>query len=184
MPLAISPHFQDVDFPSGMSLDQMIEVFADQVTGWQLDIAQQSAEKIANSGFAVLNIVFSYFEMIGKIQDGYVGGNSSKKYFILGFNDVFPKPTDLSPETRNKICTTLYESVRCGLYHVGMTGPNIEISNFEHPVYFLPPDKAQINPQKLVSELQRHFLFYVRQLRDHSNGKLRKNFALFLKISN
>ena len=53
----ISPNFQDIDFPSGMSTDQKIEVFADRVNGWQLDIAKQCIDSIKHSGFAVLELL-------------------------------------------------------------------------------------------------------------------------------
>jgi hypothetical protein len=181
MAYAISPHFQDIDFPSGMSLDQKIELFADRVKGWKLDIAQQCADNIPHSGFAVLDIVCSYFEMIAKYQDGFTNDGkigTSEKYFRKGFENVFPNLSDPPPEVREKILKKLYKDVRCGLYHAGITGPNIELSgDFNFSVKFVsPPDKVQINPHRLVPDLERHFQSYIRQLRDHKNEDLRKKF--------
>ena len=180
MAFAISPHFQDIDFPSGMSLDQKIEVFPDRVKGWQVDIAQQCADNIPHSGFAVLDIVFSYFEMIAKFQDGFTKdkGRESEEYFSKGFDNVFPNLSNPSPEIRKRLLKKLYKNVRCGLYHTGITGPNIALSgDFNSSIEFTsPPDTVRINPHKLVPDLEQHFQSYIRQLRDHKNEDLRKNF--------
>lgn len=178
---AISPHFKNTDFPSGMSLDQKIEVFADRVKGWKLDIAQQCVDNIPHSGFAVLDIVCSYFEMIAKYQDGFTNDGkigTSDKYFRKGFENVFPNLSDTSPEIRERILNKLYKDVRCGLYHAGITGPNIELSgDFNFPVAFASqPDIVKINPHRLVPALEQHFQSYIRQLHNHKNEELRKNF--------
>ena len=177
MAFAISPHFQDIDFPSGMSLDQKIEVFADRVKGWQLDIAQQCADNIPHSGFAVLSIVCSYFEMIAKFQDGFTKDGKSEEYFSRGFDNVFPNLSNPSPEIRERLLKKLYKDVRCGLYHAGITGPNIELSgDFDFSVAFaVRPDRVQINPHRLVPDLKQHFQSYIRQLRNHKNEDLRRN---------
>ena len=178
MAYAISPNFQDIDFPSPMSLDQKIEVFADRVKGWQLDIAQQCADKISHAGFAVLDILFSYFEMIAKYQDGYTNDYKSEHYFKTGFEVVFPKLSFPSSEIRDRLLKKLYIDVRCGLYHSGITGQGIELSgDFKYSVQFAsPPDKIQINPHILVLDIQKHFLSYIRQLRDYNSKDLRNNF--------
>jgi hypothetical protein len=178
MAIAISPNFRDTDFPSGMSLDQKIDVFTDRVTGWQLDIAKQCADNIPHSGFAVLHIVFSYFEMIAKFQDGFTGYGRSEEYFNKGFNNVFTNLSDPSPEVRERLLKKLYKDVRCGLYHSGRTGPNIELSgDFNYSVAFTsPPDKVRINPHRLVPDIKQHFQSYVKQLHDHKNEDLRKKF--------
>jgi len=178
MAFAISPHFLDIDFPSSMSLDQKIEVFADSVKGWQLDIAQQCADSIPHSGFAVLSIVWSYFEMIAKFQDGYTNDGKSEEYFSKGFDNVFPNLSNPSPEIKERLLKKLYKDVRCGLYHAGITGPNIALSgDFNFSVAFAsPPDSVRINPHKLVPDLEQHFQSYIRQLRNHNNEDLRRNF--------
>lgn len=178
MAYAISPNYQDVDFPSGMSLDQEIEVFADRVKGWQLDVAQKCADKIPHAGFAVLEIVFSYFEMIAKYKNGYTKDRKSEEYFRRGFGDVFPKLSSISNEMREKLLKKLCRDVRCGLYHTGITGPDVELSgDFKYSVWFAsPPDRLQINPHRLVPDIKQHFQSYLSQLRDHKNEELRRNF--------
>lgn len=178
MPYAISPHYLDTNFPSAMSLDQKIDVFADRVNGWQLNIAQQCADNNQHSGFAVLSIVFSYFEMIAKYQDGYTKDNRPGEYFRKGIDNVFPDLSTPPPDIRKRIVDKLYKDIRCGLYHAGITGPNIELSgDFNFPIGFVsPPGKVQVNPHRLVPHVAQHFQSYVLQLRDPKNGDLRRKF--------
>ena len=105
----ISPNFKDDDFPSGMSIEQKIKVFADRVNGWQLNIAQQCADNITHSGFAVLHIVVSYFEMIAKFKDGFTKDGKSEEYFRKGFDNVFPSLSPPSPEIKERLLKKLYK---------------------------------------------------------------------------
>lgn len=174
----ISPHFQYENFPSPMSLDQKIDVFEDRVKGWQLDIAQQCADHIHHSGFAVLDIVCSYFEMIAKFQDGFAASGKSKKYFKKGVYSVFPSLRNNPSQALDKLLIKLYEDVRCGLYHSGITGRGIALSgDFKYSIEFTsPPDTVNINPHRLVPDLSQHFQSYIDQLRNPKNQDLRKNF--------
>lgn len=178
MAFAISPHFQDIDFPSGMSLDQKIEVFADRIDGWQLGIAKQCVDTIPHSGFAVLSIVCSYFEMIAKFKDGFTGEEKSKYYFEKGFGEFLSHFPNITLNSRDELTKRMWRGVRCALYHAGITGPNIELSgDFNCSVAFAsPPDKVQINPHKLVPDLQDYFQSYIRELRNQKNEDLRRKF--------
>lgn len=180
MAYAISPNYVDIDFPLNMSLDQEIEVFSDRVNGWQLDIAQLCADSSPHSGFAVLHILVSYFEMIAKYQDGFNKDGLSQQYFSKGFENVFPTFFGTPNEIKQRILKKLYNDVRCGLYHSGITGRNIVLSgDFGFPIAFqTPPDTVQINPHKLVPALKLHFQSYVRKLRDPKNVDLRSNFEI------
>lgn len=174
----ISPNFQNVDFPSGMSTDQEIEVFADRVKGWQLDIAQQCIDNIRHSGFAVLHIVASYFEMIAKFQDGFAKEGKSQEYFKKGVYSVFPALHNYPREVSDRLLNKLYEDVRCGLYHSGITGSDITINpNLDAAIGFSEDaQRVVINPQKLVPALQQHFQSYIRELRDSRKQDLRDKF--------
>jgi hypothetical protein len=178
MVLAIGPNHTDLDFPSGMFLNDKIEVFADRVIGWQIDIAQLCIDKSPHAGFAVLHIVVSYFEMIAKYEDGYIKDDASKRYFIRGVYSVFP---DLRNELEaDRFLKQLWEEVRCGLYHGGITGPNIELrGGLEPPIVFPPRNqRLTINPHTLVPAIKAHFQSYIMKLKDESNQKARGNFGL------
>ena len=175
----ISPHFQDIDFPSGMSIDQKIEVFADRVKGWQLDMAQLCIDSSRHAGFAVLHIVVSYFEMIAKFREGYTRTDKSELYFRKGFYLVFPNLiNNYSKQVSDRFLRKLYKDVRCGLYHQGITGPNIWLSgDYPDAIEFdVNNDAIHINPHKLVPVISRHFQSFIRELRDSRNQELRSNF--------
>ena len=99
----ISPSFQVTDFRQPLSISDKIAIFEDRTIGWKLDIADQvingrkrsdgSEERspILHSGFATLEIVFSYFEMIAKYEDGFAQKGGSRKFFELGVYSVFPE---------------------------------------------------------------------------------------------
>ena len=120
---AISPSHYSDDFSEGFSIDDKIAIFIARVEGWQLGIAQALINKqVPDRGFALLHIVVSLFEMIGKYRDGYVDRWKSKHYFKEGARYVFQK--DLAEEDE-KFLDNLYTNVRSGLYHIGMTSPQV-----------------------------------------------------------
>jgi len=116
--------------------------------------------------------------MMAKFQEGFAGIGESRKHFKRGVYAVFPSLRSSSSQVLDRLLDKLYNDVRCGLYHSGITGPNIELSgDFSYSVAFVtPPDKVQINPHKLVPDLKQHFESYIYQLCDHGNEGLRKKF--------
>src|SRR5438128_1505393 len=98
MAIAISRNYTDSDFDGSPSLDDKITIFADRVLGWQLDIAEEIRTQIENeqnhgtaiqhAGFALLSILFSYFEMIAQYQKGEESDSKSKRFFELGIESV------------------------------------------------------------------------------------------------
>jgi len=198
----ISPHYQADDFQQPLSIDDKITIFADRIMGWKLDIANQlingkknndgieERSPIPDSGYAALDIVFSYFEMIAKYEDGYTDKYQSKKYFKHGVFLVFPH---LKQYRRNKnipgvqgnivsvvdyVLDLLYEGVRCGLYHAGGTnGPIFMTSGVDDPISLDPQNMFLIiNPHRLIPILIDHFDFYIKNLHDSNNTDLRMKF--------
>jgi hypothetical protein len=172
----ISPNYQDANFPNGLNLNQKINVFADRVTGWQLNIADQCANSLQHSGFGVLLIIMSYFEMISKFKYGFVQNGKSKAFFKKGIFDVFPDLQRLPQNQHDNIINKLYEDVRCGLYHGGTTGPSIILTGNTDSPLSGNNNQIIINPHLLVSSIQTHFRSYIDKLRDPSNAVLRNNF--------
>jgi len=180
MEYAISPHFKNTDFPEVWSLDQKIEIFADRVIGWQINIAQQCADNIPHSGFAVLSIVMSYLEMIAKFKDGYINDNKDKKsgpYFKKECAQFLSILSNIAPNLRNKVADKIWAGVRCALYHTGITKDiNLSGDFLSSIEYTAPYEKVDINPHRLVPDLQKHFQAYIEELRNHTNERLRSNF--------
>lgn len=185
----ISPNYQDTDFSWPLSLDDKIKIFLDRTMGWQLDIADQCINgkngpegeivcPIPHSGFAVLNIVLSYFEMIAKYQDGFTRNTKSEYFFKLGIYSVFPQLKKESSQVADNLLNILYYGCRCGLYHGGMTDNSIVVTS--EPGYALLFDpqelRLKINPHLLVPALKAHLLEYGRELNEKNNVTLRNNF--------
>ncbi len=186
----ITPNYQDTDFSWPLGLEDKITIFLDRTLGWQLDIANQCINgkktpdgatlrsPIPHSGFAVLNIVLSYFEMIAKYQMGYKGTGKSEYYFKQGVYLVFPHLKTESPEVVDSLLDVLYFGGRCGLYHGGMTDHRIILTgDTDFPMLFDPHEsRLKINPRLLVPALIAHLNDYGKKIQDATNSKLRRNF--------
>jgi hypothetical protein len=176
---SISPNHLDTDYPPEKTLEQKIEIFTDRVNGWQLYIAQQCADKILHSGFAVLHIVSSYFEMIAKFKIGFQGKKSSGYYFKKGFEDFLSQFPYLSAISRDELKKRMWEGVRCGLYHSGITRDALLLGDFPYSIEFNESTrKLHINPHRLVPDIQVHFQSYLRDLNNLENNELRRNFEV------
>lgn len=198
----ISPSYQDTDFRHPLSADDKITVFADRIIGWKLDIADQvingkkqadgSFERspIPHSGYAALDIVFSYFEMVAKYEDGFAQVGRSNQYFKSGVYAAFPdlkQPPGSAnvPGVQGKTVSiveyalnVMYEGIRCGLYHSGITNGKVVLTgSIQQPMALDPQNMVLIiNPHLLVPALKVHFLSYIHRLKDPQNKDLRQKF--------
>jgi len=138
--------------------DKKIEIFQDRVNGWMLDIAKQCNE-IPHSGFAVLSIILSYFEMIGAFNKGdtdHTGSNEFKDGIRLVFQEFKNHDSELGE---------LYRLCRCGMYHIGMVREGILLDNYDKPLS-LENNVWKIDPAKLVERITEHFNNdYLNQIR-------------------
>lgn len=180
----ITPYHKRSDFPDVLQVDHKIQIFYERVTGWQLNIADMVINgikyeyensdvivEIKDAGFAALNIVLSYFEMIAKYKVGYIGvmrkgklvDDDSHFYFKQGMDMVFPEFGKGFPWLPAKI----YRNARCGLYHHGMTEEGIILAGGGRPpITPLDGKKVIVNPHTLVLKLKNHFEKYIIELRN------------------
>jgi hypothetical protein len=175
MPVALSPRHTDLDFKDGWTIDDKIEVFLARVEGWQLRVALEMIQRdISNREIALLHLVTSYFEMIAKYRDGFVGDRASRRFFKVGLRFVFPA---IEPDAE-AMMDSLYSSLRNGLYHVGRPRANVILRdgvggsigyNGEHDVFM-------ISPTQLVHDLLIHFSIFADALRNPANADLRSRF--------
>lgn len=198
----ISPSFQDTDYPFPHSIDTKIMLFEDRVLGWKLNIADQimngkkkpdgtdESLPIRGAGYAALDIVFSYFEMIAKYEDGFARAGKSEDYFKAGVYSVFPEfrhvpapATPLSPignvvSIVDIALDLMYEGIRCGLYHSGITNGRIMLTGeIKTPMAFeLQNQMLIVNPHLLVPKLKAHLADYVGRLKDVNSTDLRTKF--------
>jgi hypothetical protein len=198
----ISPSYQDSVFPVPRSIDDKITIFEDRIFGWKLDIADQlvngkigpdGSQELSptlHAGYAALDIVFSYFEMIAKYEDGYLDFGKSEHYFRQGVYSVFPAMRNYQVPAEvpgvqgivvslvDYVLDLMYIGVRCGLYHSGSTSGRVVLSEgFRGPFVFDPQNiSLGINHRLLVPKLKEHFTSYISRLRDEGNPELRSNF--------
>src|SRR5688572_12629209 len=177
MIFTLSPRHTSQDFKDGWTLDDKIEVFIARIEGWQLGVAEEIVnKKIKGRGLALLHILFSYFEMIGKYQDGVIeDGRTSRYYFLKGVKTTFP---EIQSEEDKDFLQNLYTSVRNGLFHTGMPRSNVILQdNTPGSIGHIPgANLLSINPDLLVKDLQFRFSEYASQLRDKTNTELRMKF--------
>ncbi len=126
----ISRNYTNKSFGGHPTLDEKIIILEDRVRGWQLDPAKQmrdtliAGEGFENYQFALLAMLFSYFEMIGRYIDGATGFGNPGRAFKRGLGYVFP---NLNKSDR----TAIYRRIRCGIYHAGIVQNGATIT---HPI--------------------------------------------------
>lgn len=185
MNIAISPEHLSSDFTG--AFDQKIDIFVSVIEGWRLNVAKTMRDKdVPQCGFAQVAIVASYFEVIAKYRDGFMGEGrwagtgkgKSEFYFKEGVKRIFPEIDQFPPQAQEALLDLMYDRVRCGLYHSGMTGKGVILSWDTPGVvgYDSGRDMAIINPDILVDELRRDLHIYESELRDANNVELRTNF--------
>jgi hypothetical protein len=188
--MLISPHKNSNEFIPPLTINQKIILFEDRIIWWQLAIANRiingkpdsngmaDEDMIPDSGFAVLSILLSYFELISKFITGYIGTGQSALFFKKGVHQVFPQINSFPSEVLDGLLSTLYKDVRCGLFHSGKTNSKIVLSG-ELDAALAYEAKSQmliINPHKLAPALLHHLQAYISKLRDPANTELREYF--------
>jgi len=175
-----------------------IDIFYEKVWGWTLYPADLmivgglshdrtgEVKPIPESGFACLQVVFAYFEMIGRYVEGINEDRQSKEMFIRGFRFVFPEIDTMPYHTTTQFLRTFYSGGRCGLYHRSMTGRGIAIGGDPWPPIECDSNgqEIRINPWKLPKALIANLDDYCNRLRDLSETKLRENFEKLFDLDN
>ncbi len=179
------------------SIDDMLDLFECRVDVWQLGPAVQILRQIEtrakpsaweHAAYALLAIVFSYFEMIGKCLNpkSQPRGTASVD-FNYGFCDVYPAFGVAESDRRDAVLLDVREfrdRVRNGLYHLGYTKGNLFIHNSpalaaneffvdrrsSEPVYL-------VNPHQVTRTIVAHFADLMRRVRDSDD--LRRRFRRF-----
>lgn len=184
---AISRSHRNGQFGPNPTIDQKIEIFRECVLGWQIEIAEemsrqffetrsthQTGNPMRECGFAVVSVIFSYFETIAQYIQGATSHCQSAQFFNFGFREVYPE-TDLNDFD----ITGIYAHVRCGMYHRGLTRPGVNLYERHKPTFqFDEEGQLLLNPFTLVTDVKEHFCGYVSRLQDKSNTALRTYFEV------
>lgn len=185
----ISPNYTDTDRGPNPSTDDKIEVFRDRVDGWQISIAEEMLRQIENSkdfpamrhaGYALISVVFSYFEMVGQCKAPAGSTPSPTADFIRGFKAIYPATqlTDLEIKS-------VYDRVRCGMYHNGYTKRGVLIDSTFTPTFSFNHGNLHLNPHTLVRDIRTHFSDFIKALCAGNNHNDRTSFeSLFDRVPN
>ncbi|MBI1249029.1 hypothetical protein GC197_14455 [bacterium] len=177
----ISRNYTNKDFGGKPKLDDKILIFEDRVLNWHLNIVElirnhmeakeQNGTDWNHAGFAMLTLLFTYFEMIAQYKQGKSSNKASQKMFCYGVDDVYPGKFSMAK--RKKI----YTRVRCGMYHNAFVKKGTLIDGgFTDAIEVENGGNVKINPHVLSPEVKKHFVAYVAELKDEKNKALRKKF--------
>ncbi|MFH1113455.1 MAG: hypothetical protein V1792_06000 [Pseudomonadota bacterium] len=189
MRIALGPNMTTDEFPLPWTRDVKISIFEDKINGWMLNIAEELDAKIPHSGYAILSIVLSYFEMIVHYRDGKTedldelekGGRPALPSAELFKEGVLWVVNDMGWPQKNqdeieRFQHMLYDFMRCGLFHSGIAYHKVWVSGHFGQVYVFRGDDLIIDPKLLTKELKDHFDNYIGELRKGTNPSLVKNF--------
>ena len=182
---------QHTELTDDAPIEKKIEIFRERVLGWQLHVADlvinggrdhdnvRDIASIPHSGFATLQILLSYFEMIACYEAGIAGKTKgqSRDLFIQGVQFAFPQVKSFPYAATRNFLSHLYSSVRCGLYHTSIPGSGVGLAPTGIPIQFTDdPPQLVIDPHEFARALRTQFLDYVARLNDPSQVILRTAF--------
>jgi hypothetical protein len=175
----ISRHYRD-DHIRADNIETAITIYEDQVRGWFFDHATHLEKITDHAGLVTLLIVLSYIEGHAIFYKGEHSKNKSRKFFREAFIAVFGLSDD---PMRDAAVDKLYDQMRCGLFHTGMTREQVRISNgYPLPVRVIMNSTntnwvlIELNPRRMLEAAENHLSNYLMRLRDDKNIVLRDNF--------
>ncbi len=157
------------------NIEDKIRIFERQVNGWFLEPAS-TLLKGKNNGFVILMIATAYIEGVEQYRKGESSSNrNSGKFFKGGIKRVLKMDSN-----ENSRLHSFYRELRCGLFHNGMTGPNIRISSgYENPIDFSDGNIIKINQELFLEKVKEDFEQYLKDLTTKSD--LKDNFNKMYK---
>jgi hypothetical protein len=142
---------------------------------------------------AALSLLFGYFEPCAIYRKGEDSRGQSKAFFRAGFIEVLRKAA-ISESLLGRIADMLYDEVRCGLFHEGMTREHILFGNAAGELMATLPridgkivedgriQSVLIDPRKFFIVVERHATQYLKSLRNPNSTELRENFKRAVEL--
>ncbi|MCB8817382.1 hypothetical protein [Desulfosporosinus shakirovi] len=158
------------------NIDDKIKIYKRQVKGWFLDRGSRLLRG-ENNGFVVIMISASYIEGVQQYIAGETSERNSRDFFKRGLERIFSLSVD------DEKLNDFYKQVRCGLFHNGMSGGQVIISNeSEHPIDFSQTGTIIINPKRFLNEIRNDFNRYISLLKDVGNIDEREKFNRMFSV--
>ncbi len=185
---SISRHYHDSQIKVD-NFETRVAIYEDQVRGWFLDQARILEKASDHGAFVLLLVALSYVEGHAIFYKGEDSKGKSKVFFRDSFKSIFPtyegssEATAITSDFLDAAIDDLYDQMRNGLFHTGMTRAKVLLSGeFDAPFRFTfhPETKAIIqigvNPHKMLQAIEIHLSFYLMRLRDPNEQQLRERF--------
>ena len=167
-------------------LDEMLALFECRVDVWQFGPAVQILKQIethptssvwAHTAYALMAIIFTYFEMIGKtLNPTSRSSGTANVDFNYEFREVYPAFALANGDRTDAALPDVREfrnRVRNGLCHLGYTKGNLFIHNapdhFKDDFFVdrsAPEPKYLVNPHQVTRTVVAHYPSFMRRLRD------------------
>lgn len=173
-----------------LQFDDLVRVFQCRIEVWNLGVAVAMLHQIefntppsvwSHAAYALLSVVFSYFEMIGKtLNPTSTQSGTAAVDFNYGFCDVYPEYAPAGGDYRDAnlpLVSEFRNRARNGLYHLGSTkqglwvhnNPNISTKDFDL-IHKVPDDptsaKYYVNPHALTRTVVAHFPSLIDRLKN------------------
>jgi hypothetical protein len=181
MAMYISRHYRD-DHIKSDSFETSVSIYEDQVRGWFFDQARILDKASDHAGFVTLLVVLSYIEGHAIFFKGEDSKQRSKEFFRHAFKEIFLLSGD-DPKLKDDAIDELYDQMRNGLFHTGITRGKVRLSYaYQTPVNLiidLTTKKCvqiEINPRLMLDGIEDHFSHYLMRLRNANETLLRENF--------
>src|SRR3989338_4084293 len=150
-------------------VETKVEIYQDRVMGWFLDYGEQLKNK-PDGEFLLLQIAVGYIEGNQQLREGCSSKNRSEAFFKSAVKRIFGQ------EVLEDDAVTLYEEVRCGLFHDGMPSKRVLLSNnFETAIRHYEGG-IYINSRLFFEKIKVDCLSYVRELKQKDDPALLRNF--------
>lgn len=182
------------------SSDDMLDLFECRVDVWQFGPAVEILKDLdrdarnptsvwAHGAYALLGLVFTYFEMIGKtLNPGSRPSGTSGIDFNYGFCDVYPSfaPAQSADFKDSSIpdVVAFRDRVRNGIYHLGYTKGNLFLWNEPSQADFVVDRSSAdaryfVNPHGATRTIVDHFPGFIARVR--GSAPMRQRFERFFK---
>jgi hypothetical protein len=180
----ISPNFDVNILKSPITVETLIDIYEDRLNGWILEPARILLE-YEHGGFAILQILCSYFESYSMYEKGELSKSATtREFFKSGFLSVFNDiPEKFSDNNIEEIIDIMYCDFRCGLDHWGLTKERIEIIDGKNAIACMVNpfignhiEKVSINCFYFIKAIENHSSYYIHNLRDNNKKELRAHF--------
>jgi hypothetical protein len=188
--ITYAPGFTSETHPGGPSTftdDEWIEVVFRRYSVWVLDYAERLISD-PNSGFAILLLLYPYFEMITRYRRGVKAEwKEGLEFFSEGLSIVFDLELASQPQfIREGVAKWLYMNLRNDLAHGNLTGKGIGLSDDGTDRLWWDVNNGLIcavgvNPRKWVERVREHFDDYRDYLLDPKNADVRSKFLKYAK---